>query len=222
MNEELNTGRVKACWREKYPDEEVFVENSNYPRGSIKRRILKDDILDYRCSICGQGPHWNNKPMTLILDHINGINNDHRIENLRFVCSNCNIQLPTFCGKNKSETIKSKSRNRHYHKKSKPKIRKENRVRWSKEEMTQILSEYDTYTEMSNSLCVDKSTIKRAMKIYGLSFTPIIRRKTKVDWDSIDLKNLKLELKTWTAIGKKLGVSDNAVRKRAKKLGINC
>ena len=37
--------------------------------------------------------------MTLILDHINGINNDHRLENLRFVCPNCNIQLDTNCGK---------------------------------------------------------------------------------------------------------------------------
>jgi len=40
------------------------------------------------------------KPMPLILDHINGINNDNRIENLRFVCSNCDTQLPTYKSKN--------------------------------------------------------------------------------------------------------------------------
>ena len=38
--------------------------------------------------------------MTLILDHINGINNDDRIENLRWVCGNCNMQLPTTNARN--------------------------------------------------------------------------------------------------------------------------
>jgi hypothetical protein len=43
--------------------------------------------------------------MVLILDHINGYNNDNRIENLRFVCSNCDSQLDTY----KSRNIKFKS-----------------------------------------------------------------------------------------------------------------
>lgn len=36
--------------------------------------------------------------MTLILDHINGTNTDDRLENLRWVCPNCNQQLETTCG----------------------------------------------------------------------------------------------------------------------------
>ena len=38
--------------------------------------------------------------MSLILDHINGINSDHRLENLRIVCPNCNATLSTHGGKN--------------------------------------------------------------------------------------------------------------------------
>ncbi len=38
--------------------------------------------------------------MTLILDHINGENHDDRLENLRWVCPNCNQQLPTTGGRN--------------------------------------------------------------------------------------------------------------------------
>ena len=38
------------------------------------------------------------------LDHINGINDDNRLENLRFLCPNCHSLTDTYCGKsNKSE-----------------------------------------------------------------------------------------------------------------------
>lgn len=37
----------------------------------------------------------------MILDHINGVSNDHRKENLRMVCPNCNSQLETHCGRNR-------------------------------------------------------------------------------------------------------------------------
>lgn len=43
--------------------------------------------------------------MPLILDHVNGINNDNRIENLRFVCSNCDSQLHTYKSKNRKPPV---------------------------------------------------------------------------------------------------------------------
>ena len=83
------------------PYRELFTENSNYSRGGIKKVILRDKLKKYECKICGIGPMWNDKPMPLILDHINGKNRDHRLENLRFVCSNCDTQLPTYKSKNR-------------------------------------------------------------------------------------------------------------------------
>ena len=82
-------------------DSEVFIENSSYPRKHLKIRIIKDGMIEYTCAICGIGPEWMGKPMPLILDHINGTNNDNRLSNLRFVCSNCDCQLPTYKSKNK-------------------------------------------------------------------------------------------------------------------------
>ena len=46
---------------------------------------------------------WLDEPITLQLDHINGINNDHRIENLRILCPNCHSQTSTYAGKNNRE-----------------------------------------------------------------------------------------------------------------------
>jgi 5-methylcytosine-specific restriction endonuclease McrA len=77
-------------------DEDVFVENSTYARHHIKRRIIQKRLVKYECTECGNIGEWNNKPLPLILDHINGVNDDNRIENLRFVCSNCDSQLPTY------------------------------------------------------------------------------------------------------------------------------
>jgi len=64
---------------------------------SLKNRLYKEGLKERRCEMCGQGEDWNGKKMSLILDHINGINNDNRIENLRIVCPNCNATLPTHC-----------------------------------------------------------------------------------------------------------------------------
>lgn len=47
--------------------------------------------------------------MGLILDHINGIHKDNRIENLRIVCPNCNATLPTHGGKNVKKQKKEKN-----------------------------------------------------------------------------------------------------------------
>jgi len=85
-------------------DEEVFVENSTYARHNLKKRILRQNLITYSCACCGIDPIWMGKPMPLILDHINGINNDNRLINLRFVCSNCDSQLDTY----KSRNIKRK------------------------------------------------------------------------------------------------------------------
>ena len=81
------------------PLSEIMKEKSTYSRYWLKQRLIKDGILKNQCSICNVLPVWLDKPLVLILDHINGIRDDHRKENLRFVCPNCASQLPTFAGR---------------------------------------------------------------------------------------------------------------------------
>lgn len=85
----------------KYTLDEILIENSPYANiSSLKRRLINENRLGYKCAICGL-TEWLNKPISLQLDHINGINNDHRITNLRFLCPNCHSQTDNYAGKNK-------------------------------------------------------------------------------------------------------------------------
>jgi 5-methylcytosine-specific restriction endonuclease McrA len=88
-------------WRQKskpMPDRKN-IEDIHSRRG-VKHRILKENLLPYVCAVCNVS-EWNGKPISLHLDHINGKNGDHRIENLRFLCPNCHSQTDTYTGKNK-------------------------------------------------------------------------------------------------------------------------
>ena len=82
---------------------DILVENSTYSSTRhLKDRLYKDGLKDRKCEMCGQGEEWMGKRISLIIDHINGVNHDNRLENLRIVCPNCNATLDTNCSKNKT------------------------------------------------------------------------------------------------------------------------
>ena len=68
-------------------------------RGRLKRRLFAEGLKQRRCEMCGQGEMWRGRRMALVLDHINGVHDDNRLENLRIVCPNCNATLDTHCGR---------------------------------------------------------------------------------------------------------------------------
>jgi len=66
----------------KIPLEEILVENSTYLNTHrIKLRLIEEELMEEKCFECGIGNEWNGKPLSLQLDHKNGVNNDHRIDN---------------------------------------------------------------------------------------------------------------------------------------------
>jgi 5-methylcytosine-specific restriction endonuclease McrA len=95
--------------KRKVSDDEAFSINSTYSRQKLKHRIIQDGLLKYECVDCGNKGEYNGQPLSLHLDHINGINNDNRLENLRFLCPNCHSQTETYAGKaNKRIKVKVK------------------------------------------------------------------------------------------------------------------
>lgn len=81
-------------------------------RSSLKRRLLAAGILKNRCDQCGID-EWRGRPISIQLDHRNGIRNDHRLENLRMLCPNCHSQTETFGTRNlkrSKDTSTSQSR----------------------------------------------------------------------------------------------------------------
>jgi 5-methylcytosine-specific restriction endonuclease McrA len=88
----------------KYKIEDILVENSTYKNISrLKVRLVREKILEYKCELCGNRGIWLGSELQLQLDHINGKHDDHRIENLRFLCPNCHSQTDNFSGKNKNK-----------------------------------------------------------------------------------------------------------------------
>ena len=125
---------------------------------SIRRRVLQDKLVTYKCAICGNTGTWRGKPLTLTLDHINGNHYDNRIENLQFVCPNCDSQQSTFGARNKMKyTI-----DQQYApvQKREPKLPQVT-LKVTKEQFLKELKTFTSFTELGKRFSVSDNAVRK-------------------------------------------------------------
>lgn len=92
-----------ARWDAKKEEIEFFEEYPHESSGETDRRVARrylEERCGHRCSICG-AEMWNEQPIPLVVDHVDGNAKNHSVHNLRLVCPNCDAQLPTFKNRNR-------------------------------------------------------------------------------------------------------------------------
>ncbi len=80
----------------KKPLSDYLKKNINVKSTHLKKRLIEENVLENKCLECGQLPFWNNKPLVLELDHIDGDIYNNELLNLRILCGHCHSQTSNF------------------------------------------------------------------------------------------------------------------------------
>jgi len=185
---------------------------------NIKWKLFNHGLKEYKCEMCGIS-EWNGKQIGLQLHHINGDNTDNRIENLMVLCPNCHSQTDNYCGSVRF------SRDIEYYCKhcGKP----------MDKTVTGLCDK--CYRELiTNNLDMVNDPILKKFRVYGtccdcgakidIGATRCVKCKVKierkVEWPSKEELEQLINEKSFVAIAKEYGVSDNAVRKWCKRYGL--
>jgi hypothetical protein len=89
-----------------------------------------------------------------------------------------------------------------------------NKIDWEPHDVKKLYDEMGSFTKVGEHVGCSPFAVKKRLIKLGH-----IERICKVDWSKVDLNQLiNVDKKSLCSIGRDLGVSDNAVRKRAKKM----
>jgi Zn finger protein HypA/HybF involved in hydrogenase expression len=186
---------------------EILVKDSYFSSKDLRKRLVKEKILEKKCRDCGIEEKYNNKPITLHLEHINGDHFDNRIENLTILCPNCHSQTPTFGGRNK---FKKKIKN----------VKCLDCKKSIGDHLTRCvvcLIKYNkieiTTAKKGENSCKDCNIkiTKKSTRCISCSSKKFNTRKIE-NRPSLEQIRKDLDSMTMVKIGKKYGVSDNTIR----------
>lgn len=137
----------------------------NYSTINLKQRLYNEGIKEKKCEHC-KNTQWMGTEIPLELNHKDGNNKNHKLENLEILCSNCHAQTPTYRSKNKNFRIRT------YERVKKVKIKKlvgrqRKVLRPTKEKLYELLWTMPT-TKIGEQFNVTDNCIARWAKEYNL------------------------------------------------------
>ena len=181
------------------PIESFLVKDRLVTSSDLRRKLINANILPNECSICSIRD-WQNAPLTLHLDHINGDHFDNRLENLRLLCPNCHSQTSTYCGRGITKRISSG-------------IVKQTHGKYLRDLPLR------THKIIEPKFCVDCqcSITRHAVRCSKC----LHKTQQKIQWPSDQELIEMVHNMNWVQIGKQLGVSDNAVKKHLRTQNID-
>lgn len=168
--------------------EDILKENTNFKSDTLKYRLVKEGLKQWKCEKCGNEGTWEGGELVLELHHINGNHYDNRLENLQILCPNCHSQTNNFRTKRCAKIIKPKERafyickcdycgkefisnkknkrfccREHYNEFL---SKKQNFI--SKEILEKQMINCTSISDLANSLKTTRTTIRKYLQDYGL------------------------------------------------------
>jgi len=101
---------ISGLMRKSRSFHEIFCVHSPVVGTKLRSHVLKHGVLPYVCTECENTGTHNGRKLILQLDHINGVHDDARVDNLRFLCPNCHTQTPTYARRKPTEKRHSQPR----------------------------------------------------------------------------------------------------------------
>jgi Zn finger protein HypA/HybF involved in hydrogenase expression len=175
------------------PWSEVFCYGSPYKNIYLLRRLILAGKKQYRCENCGIN-EWDGRPLRLQVHHLNGDNLDNREDNLKVLCPNCHSQTDTYsCGMRENS-----KKNKWWQNLSRP------HSPIGKRRILEVDEVGDSNSPVGSSEWRKKDR----------------PNQRKIDRPSKEELSDLIKTFSWRELGRQFSVSDNAVRKWAKRYGI--
>jgi hypothetical protein len=165
------------------PLSEILVKDYEYSSHKLRKRLISEGLKEHKCECCKLS-EWLEEPIPLELDHIDGDHYNNTLENLKILCPNCHAKTPTYRGKNKKNKNSQTLKN------------KVERIRTKK---------------VHNCSCCG-TVLKKKCKT-GLCSICYSKSQRKVERPSKEQLIEEIKESSYLAVGRKYGVSDNAIRK---------